>query len=100
MKRRKSGELRPSDRFSQGESLNLVALVTITPAIELKSLPPRRRIQCPPKQKERRTTAAPTTPTKGRNRTAHGRRPHAGAGQHCFCCFKSLSAQVRRLVGS
>lgn len=53
-------------------------------------------------KRERRTTTAPTTPTKGRTRTAHGRRSPFGErpSKHCFLCLKSLAAQVGRLVGS
>lgn len=45
--------------------------------------------------------AAPTTPTKGQNRTAPGRRPRSGAWLKALLLFfKSLSAQVGRFVES
>jgi len=51
-------------------------------------------------KKERRTTAAPRTPTKGQNKTAWPALPFGSAVQVLLLLFKSLSAQVGRFRGS
>ena len=51
----------------------------------------------------RRTHTKLLPPRPRGTRTAHGRRPpftRGAFGQHCFLFFKSLTAQVGRLVGS
>ncbi len=67
----------------------------------IKKWPVTSRSPLAEKKKERRTTTAPATPAKGPNRTAHGRRPLAGArSKHCFCLQRALRLSLAVFAGS